>query len=214
MERIKIDLTPSCMKPVLRASQYDNGREWPCEVLKDGTPYKFVEGDVCEIHVRKGDGCGVTASVPVTVGQSSITITSTEQMCAVYGDNIGELVVTNGTKKIGSCNLILSVEADPMNGSKSSNSEIHDLQNQVNECVDEALSHKGASDIAFDNTDTGLEATNVQSAIEEVNTKTDAKADADSVYDKEYMNGIFEQIDNAFTGVNNSLNTKMDKEKH
>ena len=204
MERIKIDLTPSCMKPVLRASQYDNGREWPCEVLKDGTPYKFVEGDVCEIHVRKGDGCGVTASVPVTVGQSSITITSTEQMCAVYGDNIGELVVTNGTKKIGSCNLILSVESDPMNGSKSSNSEIHDLQNQVNECVDEALSHKGASDIAFDNTDTGLEATNVQSAIEEVNTKTDAKADADSVYNKTY-------IDNAFTGVNNSLNNKMDK---
>ena len=205
MERIKIDLTPSCMKPVLRASQYDNGREWPCEVLKDGTPYKFVEGDVCEIHVRKGDGCGVTASVPVTVGQSSITITSTEQMCAVYGDNIGELVVTNGTKKIGSCNLILSVESDPMNGSKSSNSEIHDLQNQVNECVDEALSHKGASDIAFDNTDTGLEATNVQSAIEEVNTKTDDKADADSVYDKTYIN-------NAFTGVNNSLSTKMDKE--
>ena len=205
MERIKIDLTPSCMKPVLRASQYDNGREWPCEVLKDGTPYKFVQGDVCEIHVRKGDGCGVTASVPVTVGQSFITITSTEQMCAVYGDNIGELVVTNGTKKIGSCNLILSVEADPMNGSKSSNSEIHDLQNQVNECVDEALSHKGASDIAFDNTDTGLEANNVQNAIEEVNTKTDAKADSDDVYDKTY-------IDNAFTGVNNSLNTKMDKE--
>lgn len=197
MERIKIDLTPSCVKPILRASQYDNGREWPCDVLKDGTPYKFVEGDVCEIHVRKGDGCGVTASVPVTVGQSFITIASTEQMCAVYGDNIGELVVTNGTKKIGSCNLILSVEADPLNGSKSSASEIHDLQAQVNDCVDEALSHKGASDIAFDNTDTGLEATNVQSAIEEVNTKTDEKADADSVYSK--------------TDTDNMLATKMDK---
>ena len=211
MERIKLDLVPGCVKPILHASQYDNDREWTCDILDNGVPYKFVSGDTCEIHVRKGDNCAVTASVPVTVGQSYVVVTSTEQMCAVSGDNLAELVIMNGTKKIGSCNLILSVEADPLNGSKSSASEIHDLQNQVNDCVDEALSHKGASDIAFDNTDTGLEATNVQSAIEEVNTKTDEKADADDVYDKTYMNGIFEQIDNAFTGVNNSLNTKMDK---
>ena len=204
MERIKLDLVPGCVKPILRASQYDNGREWTCDILDNGVPYKFVSGDTCEIHVRKGDNCAVTASVPVTVGQSYVVVTGTEQMCAVSGDNLAELVIMNGTKKIGSCNLILSVEADPLNGSKSSASEIHDLQAQVNECVDEALSHKGASDIAFDNTDTGLEATNVQSAIEEVNTKTDEKANADDVYDKTY-------IDNAFTGVNNSLNTKMDK---
>ena len=204
MERIKLDLVPGCVKPILHASQYDNDREWTCDILDNGVPYKFVSGDTCEIHVRKGDNCAVTASVPVTVGQSYVVVTSTEQMCAVSGDNLAELVIMNGTKKIGSCNLILSVEADPLNGSKSSASEIHDLQHQVDACVDEALSHKGASDIAFDNTDTGLEATNVQSAIEEVNTKTDEKADADDVYDKTY-------IDNAFTGVNNSLNNKMDK---
>ena len=34
------------------------------------------------------------------------------------------------------------------------------------------------------------------------------KANANDVYDKDYMNGIFDQIDNAFTGVNTALGQK------
>lgn len=45
----------------------------------------------------------------------------------------------------------------------------------------------------------------------DVQTALANKANASDVYDKTYMDGIFEQIDNAFTGIGNALNGKADK---
>ena len=211
MESIILDLTPSCVKPVLHASQYDDGRQWKCNIEDNGTPYAFKEGDTAELNLRKGDGTVVTSSVAVVPGQTYAVLVSTEQMCAVWGSNLGELTIRSNGVKVGSCNFILEVEKDPTSQDKKSRSEIWDLHAQVESEVDEVMSTKGASDLAFDNTDTDLDSTNTEDAIKEVNTKANTKADSDSVYDKTYMDGIFDQIDNAFTGVNTELGKKADK---
>ena len=165
---IKLDLVPSCIKPVLHASQYDEGRQWPCQVLNDGVPFVFQNGDTVEFSLRKGDGLVVTTNVAVTPGSSTITLVSTEQMCAVYGSNLGEFKINSNGVKVGSVNVILEVEKDPTSQDKKSQSEIWDLPAQVDACVKQELETVGAKLTGYDNTESGLTATNVQDAIDEL----------------------------------------------
>lgn len=139
MERIIIDLVPGNIKPILWASQYDNGREWPCDIYNDGVPYVFQESDTVDYTIRKGDGLLVTGAVAFTPGTSNITLVSTEQMCAVYGSNLGELIVKSNGVKIGSGNFILEVERAPDEGGIQSQSEINNLNRQITDEVDRIL---------------------------------------------------------------------------
>ena len=139
MERIKLDLVPSCIKPVLHASQYDDGRQWQCDILNGGTPYVFQSGDTVDYTIRKGDGLLVTGAVAVTPGTSYITLVCTEQMCAVFGSNLGELTITSNGSKVGSVNFIVEVERAPDEGGLTSQSEINNLNAQINEHIDEVL---------------------------------------------------------------------------
>ena len=196
MEQITLDLIPNGSLPVLHASQYDDGRQWKVNLKENGEDYT-LSNETIVLDVRKGDGCAVTCAVAVESGKKYVILTSTEQMCAVAGQNLAELQITKGSMKIGTLNFILQVERDPLNGSISSSSEIHDLQHQVDECVDNALADLGASGLPYDNTESGLEATNVQQAIDEVNEKAsdlasdlDDKADKSNTYTKSEVNDI------------------------
>ena len=155
MERIIIDLVPGNIKPILWASQYDNGREWPCDIYNDGVPYVFKESDTVDYTIRKGDGLLVTGAVAVTPGTSNITLVSTEQMCAVYGSNLGELIVKSNGVKIGSGNFILEVERAPDEGGITSQSEINNLKRQVRAITEQELAdmYDGES-VVFDSVPT------------------------------------------------------------
>ena len=48
----------------------------------------------------------------------------------------------------------------------------------------------------------------IDDKIAGIEAEVELKANASDVYDKTYMDGIFEQIDNAFTGVNTELDRK------
>ena len=168
MERIKLDLVPSCIKPVLHASQYDDGRQWACDILNGGTPHVFQSGDTVDYTIRKGDGLLVTGAVAVTPGTSYIILVSTEQMCAVFGSNLGELTITSNGTKVGSVNFILEVERAPDENGITSQSEIKNLERQVHDIVVEELADNGAEETGYDNTESGLDATNVQDAIDEL----------------------------------------------
>ncbi|MEE3499749.1 MAG: hypothetical protein VZS12_11690, partial [Ruminococcus bromii] len=73
-------------------------------------------------------------------------------------------------------------------------SEINNLARQVHDMVVEELEDNGAEDTGYDNTESGLEATNVQDAIDEVNTKIEnipsvdayTKQESDSFLADEY----------------------------
>ena len=173
---IKLDLVPSSIKPVLHASQYDDGRQWQCEVMNDGVPFVFQNGDTVEFSLRKGDGLVVTTNVAVTPGSSIITLVSTEQMCAVYGSNLGELKIQSNGVKVGSVNVILEIERDPTAADKASRSEIWDLPAQVDACVKQELETVGAKLTGYDNTESGLDATNVQDALDELAQKPSVDA--------------------------------------
>ena len=186
MERIKLDLVPSCIKPVLHASQYDDGRQWACDILNGGAPYVFQSGDTVDYTIRKGDGLLVTGAVAVTPGTSYIILVSTEQMCAVFGSNLGELTITSNGTKVGSVNFILEVERAPDENGITSQSEIKNLERQVHDIVVEELADNGAEETGYDNTESGLTATNVQDAIDELAQKPSVDAYTKQESDEKY----------------------------
>lgn len=196
MERIKLDLVPGGCKPILHASQYDDGRQWWIDLLNNGIPYILQEGDVVEYLIRKGDGLVVTGSIAYIPGATYVILVSTEQMCAVFGSNLGELKISSNGAEIGTGNFILDVEKATTGGEKSK-SVIWDLQAQVDACTQKALENIGAKGLPFDNEDTNLEATNTENAIKEVNEKVDEKADSDSVYTKEQVDQLIDDLPEA-----------------
>ena len=214
---IKLDLVPSCIKPVLHSSQYDEGRQWQCQVLNDGVPFVFQNGDTVEFSLRKGDGLVVTTNVAVTPGTSTITLVSTEQMCAVYGSNLGEFKINSNGVKVGSVNVILEVERDPASADKASRSEIWDLPAQVDACVKQELETVGAKLTGYDNTESGLDATNVQDALDELAsqpsvdayTKQESDAFITDEYDAESTYAIGDMVihDNALYVCSTAITT-------
>lgn len=187
MEQITLDLIPKGSLPVLHASQYDDGRQWKVNLKENGEDYTLTNETIV-LGVRKGDGCAVTCAVAIESGKKYVILTSTEQMCAVAGQNLAELQITKDNTKIGTLNFILQVERDPLAAGISSGTEIHDLQHQVDECVHTAFETIGASGLPYDNTESGLTADNVQQAIDEVNEK--ASSLPSYVYTKEETDAL------------------------
>ena len=187
MEQITLDLIPNGSLPVLHASQYDDGRQWKVNLTENGEDYT-LSNETIVLDVRKGDGCAVTCAVAIESGKKYVILTSTEQMCAVAGQNLAELQITKDGAIIGTLNFVIMVERDPLDAGIGSESEIHDLQHQVDSCVHTAFETIGAAGLPYDNTESGLTADNVQAAIDEVNEK--ASGLPSDVYTKEETDAL------------------------
>lgn len=181
MEQITLDLIPGKVLPVCHASQYDVGRQIRINLTDAGTPYTLDGTETITADVRKTDGCIVTEACTVVASRTYVDLITTQQMTACFGLNLCELKIEKGADTIGTLNFILDVEEDPLDEGIASQSAIHDLQAQVDADVLEALSNYGAAAIGYDNTQSGLTASNVQDAIDEL--AGDTKSAAEITYD-------------------------------
>ena len=86
MERIKLNLIPSGVAPVVHASQYDDGREFAIDLFEGDSVYVLDGTETLTVNVRKPDGHLVVESVTNT-SDSYVVIATTEQMVAVSGTN-------------------------------------------------------------------------------------------------------------------------------
>lgn len=137
MEQINLNLIPGRAMPVCHVSQYDVDRTIRCNLFEGDTVFALATGDTAEVHVRKPDDTVVTASLTVVNAQTYLDIKTTQQMDAVAGSNLCEIQLTRSGATLGTLNFIMEVEADPMDGGAiGSQSEIRDLQAQVNDAVD------------------------------------------------------------------------------
>lgn len=136
MEQINLNLIPGRAMPVCHVSQYDVDRTIRCNLFEGDTVFALATGDTAEVHVRKPDDTVVTASLTVVNAQTYLDIKTTQQMDAVAGSNLCEIQLTRSGATLGTLNFIMEVEADPMDGGAiGSQSEIRDLQAQVNAAV-------------------------------------------------------------------------------
>lgn len=116
MQQINLNLVPSGVPPVVYASQYDVGRTFRINLFDGNDAYTVPDGAVITLIGTKTDMHSFAYSSEdddpkVKVDGSAITVTTTEQMCAMPGTTLCEISVRKSTTLIiGSLNFILQVE--------------------------------------------------------------------------------------------------------
>lgn len=138
MEIIKLNIIPSGVNPTCHASQYDEGRVIRVELFEGLTPFTLQASDEIGLAIRKPDDKIVTMLVENTE-DNYVDIVTTKQACAVVGANLCELTIKRSSVTIGTLNFFMQVERDPLADGDDSESEIRDLQERVNACVEIAL---------------------------------------------------------------------------
>ena len=136
-EYIELNLIPTGEKPVFHAAQYDVGRPIIIK-LKNGEDDFTPTGLDLELQVRKVDNNIVTA-VPDSVDGNVVTFLSTQQMTACSGTNLGKIQITKDDLDIATLLFYLVVQRDVLAGGLTSQSEIHDLEDQIAVLVPEVI---------------------------------------------------------------------------
>lgn len=146
IESINLNLIPSGVSPVCHVSQYDAGRQIKINLFEGINPYTIQSGDAFTLNVRKPDNTIVTTSVSGTQGNTYITISTTEQIAAVVGENLCELKITNGSTVIGTLNFVMLVERDVLADGIPSQSVIEDLDERIAEAIGDNYYNKNETD--------------------------------------------------------------------
>lgn len=136
-EVITLNLIPSGEVPVIHAAQYDKARPLMF-ALKLGTDDFNPSGYTLELQIRKVDNNIVTAA-PASITNNVVTFNSTEQMTACSGTNLGEIQITKDDLDIATLHFYLVVQRDVLAGGLTSQSEIHDLEDQIAVLVPEVI---------------------------------------------------------------------------
>lgn len=150
MEIIKLNLIPSGATPVVHVKQYDIGRKWRFELYEGAAVYTLDGTEVLECDVKKLDGNIVTISVTNT-SSTYVDIETTVQMTACSGDQLGAIRITKGGDDIATINFILACQRSPLEGGITSDSAIHNLEQQI---ADAVADQYDADSVIFDNTPT------------------------------------------------------------
>ena len=200
LERIVLNIIPAGEMPVFHCSQYENGRPVIIDLVSsDDDAFLVPEGATVELHCRKVDDNIVTLE-PDEVDNNTVTFVSTEQLTACPGDNLCEVVLfadTDPVQTIATLNFILHVEPDPMEGGLTSDTQIHNLTEQIEEITqqvigDDYYNKTEVDDLLDDKADKATTYTKL-----EVDTALNLKADKSTTYTK--------------TQVDNALALKADK---
>lgn len=134
MERIKLNLIPSGVAPVVHASQYDDGREFAIDLFDGESVYVLDGTETLTVNVRKPDGHLVVESVTNT-SDSYVVIATTEQMVAVSGTNYAKLKIEKGSVTIATLEFLMSVSRDPLENGDPSESFVSNLETQIASAV-------------------------------------------------------------------------------
>jgi len=135
MQRIKLDINPKGEIPVLNVAQYDKGRLFEVELVDGEQAFNVPLEYSVQLNVRKTDSKLVTAA-PINIVDNIFTFATTEQMTACAGENIGSVTLKDADDYvITTLYFLISVQRDVLAGGIDSQSDISNLERQVNALV-------------------------------------------------------------------------------
>ena len=192
-ERIVLNIIPDGEMPVFHCSQYENGRPVIIDLVSsDDDAFLVPEGATVELHCRKVDDNIVTLE-PDEVDNNTVTFVSTEQLTACPGDNLCEVVLyadTDPVQTIATLNFILHVEPDPLEGGLTSETQIYNLTQQIEEITQQVIGDDYYNKTEVDGLLVGKADQATTYTKSEVDSALALKADKSDTYTKT-------QVDNA-----------------
>ena len=115
-QNLKLNLVPGGVPPVLNVSQYDSAYDVHFTIYNGAQLFEIPDDVSIEFQETKRDGNGFTVGATKSAQTGQCYIWMQEQMSAVPGDQICELVLTNTTEdQIGTANFIMRVEPAALN---------------------------------------------------------------------------------------------------
>ena len=197
-QEFELNMIPHGDMPTFYASQYETGRPIIIDIMLGEDAFACDELYI-ELHCRKVDDNIVTLE-PDSVDGNQVTFVGTDQLFACPGKNLCEVCLYADETKdtsLGSLNFFIEVEPDPLAGGLTSETQIYDLYQQVEEITqqvigDDYYDKTEVDDLLDDKADKSDTYTKSQ-----VDTALNLKADKSTTYTK--------------TQVDNLLNDKADK---
>ena len=147
MERIKLNLIPSGVAPVVHLSQYDEGRKFGIDLFEGDSVYVLDGTETLTVNSRKPDGHVVVISVTNT-GTSSLEVETVEQLTAVHGTSYAKLKIEKGSDVIATLEFLIAVSRDPLENGDPSESFVDNLNTQIAQAVSDQYD---SNNVIFDN---------------------------------------------------------------
>ena len=136
-QKIKLNLIPGGIPPIVHVSQYDVGRPLAFEIYDGISAAEIEEGTVIDIRATKPDGTGFEYAC--TWSNNIASIATQAQMTVLAGQIECELHLVKESQEIGTANFILEVEPSALRGDTIiSETELPDI-------IDLARSHEQAA---------------------------------------------------------------------
>lgn len=190
-----LNLVPGGIPQIINVSQYDKGQTLTFNLYNQGTPFTIPTGAEVSIQGTKPDNHGFAYSC--TFSGSIVTAILQQQMTAVAGDVVTEISITKNGNLLATANFILRVEKAALNDDTViSDTEIPVIIELATQQVEDAEAWangtrngvpvgpsdpayhksskywseqpKAASQITYDNTQSGLPSTDAQGAIDDL----------------------------------------------
>ena len=139
-QEFELNMIPHGDKPTFYASQYETGRPIIIDIMMGEDAFDCSELYI-ELHARKVDDNIVTLE-PDSVDGNQVTFIGTDQLFACPGKNLCEVCLyADDTKdtSLGSLNFFIEVEPDPLSGGLTSETQIHNLYQQVEEITQQVI---------------------------------------------------------------------------
>lgn len=167
MASYNLNLIPGDAPVVVPVNQYDRGYTIDFTVY-DGDTVFSLAGYTAVINIGKPDK-NVYAGGTVVLRGNVATVTLEEQMTAMYGPCIAELVFTNASGRRATANFILAVEKSPLEDGAESESVINYIESSLEAAESAAEAAENATQAAEDATqaaeDAATSAANVAANI-------------------------------------------------
>ena len=184
-QEFELNMIPHGDMPTFYASQYETGRPIIIDIMMGEDAFDCSELYI-ELHARKVDDNIVTLE-PDSVDGNQVTFVGTDQLFACPGKNLCEVCLYADETKdtsLGSLNFFIEVEPDPLSGGLTSETQIHDLYQQVEEITqqvigDDYYDKTEVDDLLDDKADKSDTYTKSQ-----VDTALNLKADKSTTYTK------------------------------
>lgn len=115
-QKLQLNLVPKGINPRLYVTQYDYGsRSLQFEIYNGNERFTLASGMAASIEGTKPDRHGFSYTANVDTAHNYIEANLTQQMTAVEGDTLCEIVITKSGERIGTLNFVLAVQGAGLN---------------------------------------------------------------------------------------------------
>jgi hypothetical protein len=115
-QTLQLNLVPKGISPRLYVTQYDyDSRTLTFEIYNGSNRFTLTSGTTAKIQGTKPDRHGFSYNAEVDTANNVITADITQQMTAVDGDVVVEIVLIKNNKRIGTLNFVMVVQPAGLN---------------------------------------------------------------------------------------------------